>query len=204
MGGSVIDILNTYTDFYKNIPLENYICNFFCECEVEYYSPLNLALFPSTGNLQEIFLLIFVSPSTQQQHSVELVYSKPSEVIGGNHIFCRTTETNLQSPNQKQSSLLYSDSFLGSRDFMGERSQLWQRYLFLVSILGGKNLQEFSNVTFMLQTLQYFDIENVVRGKEYVQISKNLLNVYIRKVLLASSLSTFLLLLFDIIRGTLN
>ena len=68
----------------------------------------------------------------------------------------------------------------------------------------GKNLQEFSNVTFMLQTLQYFDIENVVRGKEYVQISKNLLNVYIRKVLLASSLSTFLLLLFDIIRGTLN
>ena len=68
----------------------------------------------------------------------------------------------------------------------------------------GKNLQEFSNVTFMLQTLQYFDIENVVRGKEFVQISKNLLNVYIRKVLLASSLSTFLLLLFDIIRGTLN
>ena len=65
-------------------------------------------------------------------------------------------------------------------------------------------MQEFSNVTFMLQTLQYFDIENVVRGKEFVQISKNLLNVYIRKVLLASSLSTFLLLLFDIIRGTLN
>ena len=56
----------------------------------------------------------------------------------------------------------------------------------------------------MLETLQYFDIENVVRGKEFVQISKNLLNVYIRKVLLASPLSTFLLLLFDIIRGTLN
>ena len=65
-------------------------------------------------------------------------------------------------------------------------------------------MQEFSNVTFMLETLQYFDIENVVRGKEFVQISKNLLNVYIRKVLLASPLSTFLLLLFDIIRGTLN
>ena len=122
-GGSVIDILNTHTDFYKSIPLENYICNFFCECEDDII-PLNLALFPSTGNLQEIFLLIFVSPSTQQQHSVELVHTKPSEVIGGNHIFCRTIEANLQSPNQKQSSLLYSDSFLGSRDFMGERSQL--------------------------------------------------------------------------------